>query len=153
MDEVFVFTGTLDCFTRKQAQNLVVALGGQFQQNVTKESTCLVAGKQLLILFSSEESVKRKQAEKKHLKILSEEEFLTMCIDQLVKYRNLKTESGEKMTNETFIKQVEKALKNSNLADEERKELEKMLKKLLKNNTPEEVSGLLLEMITPSKKR
>ncbi|EKJ5046459.1 hypothetical protein ENFAE_25400 [Enterococcus faecalis] len=57
------------------------------------------------------------------------------------------------MTNETFIKQVEKALENSNLADKERKELEKLLKKLLKNNTPEEVSGLLLEMITPSKKR
>lgn len=57
------------------------------------------------------------------------------------------------MTNETFIKQVEKALENSNIADKERKELEKLLKNLLKNNTPEEVSGLLLEMITPSKKR
>ncbi|HGW6211008.1 TPA: hypothetical protein ACOW76_000703 [Enterococcus faecalis] len=57
------------------------------------------------------------------------------------------------MTNELFIKQIEKALENSNLADKERKELEKLLKKLLKNNTPEEVSGLLLEMITPSKKR
>lgn len=57
------------------------------------------------------------------------------------------------MTNDTFIKQVEKALENSNLADKERKELEKLLKKLLKNNTPEEVSGLLLEMITPSKKQ
>lgn len=57
------------------------------------------------------------------------------------------------MTNDTFIKQVEKALENSNLADKERKELEKLLKKLLKNNTPEEVSGLLLEMITPSKQQ
>lgn len=96
MNEVFVFTGTLDCFTRKQAQNLVEALGGQFQQSVTKESTCLVTGKQSLTLFHSEESVKRKQAEKKHLKILSEEEFLERCIDQLVKYRNLKTESRQK---------------------------------------------------------
>lgn len=93
MNEVFVFTGTLDCFTRKQAQILVVALGGQFQQTVTKESTCLVTGKQSLTLFSSEESVKRKQAIKRQIKIISEEEFLTMCIDQLVKYRNLKTES------------------------------------------------------------
>ena len=57
------------------------------------------------------------------------------------------------MTNETFIKQVEKALENSNLADKERKELEELLKNLLKKNTPEEVSELLLEMITPSKKR
>ncbi|HAP3019599.1 TPA: BRCT domain-containing protein [Enterococcus faecalis] len=93
MNEVFVFTGTLDCFTRKQAQNLVLALGGQIQQTVTKESTCLVTGKQALTLFSSEESVKRKQAIKRQIKIISEEEFLTVCIDQLVKYRNLKTES------------------------------------------------------------
>lgn len=65
MNEVFVFTGTLDCFTRKQAQNLVMALGGQFQQTVTTESTCLVAGKQALTLFGSEESAKRKQAIKR----------------------------------------------------------------------------------------
>lgn len=90
MDEVFVFTGTLDCFTREQAQNLVVALGGRFQQTVTKESTCLIVGKQALTLFGSDESVKRKQAVKKQLKILSEDEFLTLCIDQLVKYQTLK---------------------------------------------------------------
>ncbi|MCU7701575.1 hypothetical protein ODV97_19645 [Enterococcus gallinarum] len=48
----FVFAGTLDCFTRKQAQNLVMALGGQVQQTVTKESTCLVTGKQSLTLFT-----------------------------------------------------------------------------------------------------
>ncbi|MFB5292285.1 BRCT domain-containing protein [Enterococcus faecalis] len=93
MNEVFVFTGTLDCFTRKQAQNLAEALGGQSQQTVTKESTCLVTGKQSLILFCSEESAKRKQAKIKRLKILSEEEFIELCIDQLVKYRNIKTES------------------------------------------------------------
>ncbi|MGM0020267.1 hypothetical protein IGK80_001146 [Enterococcus sp. DIV0609] len=90
MDEVFVFTGTLDCFTREQAQNLVVALGGRFQQTVTKESTCLIVGKQALTLFGSDESVKRKQAVKKQLKILSEDEFLTLCINQLVKYQTLK---------------------------------------------------------------
>lgn len=45
MNEVFVFTGTLDCFTRQQAQNLVKALGGRFQHTITKETTCLVAGK------------------------------------------------------------------------------------------------------------
>lgn len=43
MNEVFVFTGTLDCFTRKQAQHLVIALGGRVQHSVTKETTYLVA--------------------------------------------------------------------------------------------------------------
>ena len=33
MNEVFVFTGTLDCFTRKQAQQLVLALGSNFLLN------------------------------------------------------------------------------------------------------------------------
>lgn len=51
------------------------------------------------------------------------------------------------MTNEVFIKQVQDALTNSHLADNEHKELEKFIKKLLENNTPEEVSKLLLKMI------
>lgn len=65
MNEVFVFTETLDCFTSKQE----------------------------FTLFDSDESSKRKQAVKKQLKIISEEEFLVICINQLVKYRNLETES------------------------------------------------------------
>ncbi|WP_368265022.1 BRCT domain-containing protein [Enterococcus innesii] len=51
MNEVFVFTGTLDCFTRKQAQQLVFALGSRVQQSVTKETTYLVVGKQPVMLF------------------------------------------------------------------------------------------------------
>ncbi|CAI3307176.1 BRCT domain-containing protein [Enterococcus cecorum] len=31
MNEVFMFTGTLDCFTRKQAQQLVLALSSCVQ--------------------------------------------------------------------------------------------------------------------------
>ena len=83
MHEVFVFTGTLDCFTRKQAQHLVIALGGRVQQSVTKETTYLVAGKQPVTLFDSGESLKRKQALEKHVKIISEETFLRLSIEQL----------------------------------------------------------------------
>ena len=67
MNEVFVFTGTLDCFTRQQAKNLVKALGGIFQHTVTKETTCLVVGKQPVTLFGSGESLKRKQALEKNV--------------------------------------------------------------------------------------
>ncbi|OTN92722.1 BRCT domain-containing protein [Enterococcus faecium] len=98
MNEVFVFTGTLDCFTRKQAQQLVVALDGRFQQSVTKETTCLVAGKQPVTLFDSGESLKRKQALKQHVKILSEEAFLRLCIEQLTKYQKIETEREETHT-------------------------------------------------------
>ena len=94
MNEVFVFTGTLDCFTRQQAQNLVNALGARFQYAITKETTYLVAGKQSVTLFDSGESLKRKQALEKQVKIISEEAFLRLCIEQLTKYQ--KIEVGRK---------------------------------------------------------
>ncbi|EKK5254043.1 BRCT domain-containing protein [Enterococcus faecium] len=92
MNEVLVFTGTLDCFTRQQAQNLVKALGGRFQHTITKETTCLVAGKQPITLFDPGESLKRKQAVERQVKIISEEVFLGLCIEQLSKYRRIKAE-------------------------------------------------------------
>lgn len=92
MNEVFVFTGTLDCFTRKQAQQLVLALGSRVQQSVTKETTYLVAGKQPVTLFDFGESLKRKQALKKQVKIISEETFLRLCIEQLSKYQKIESE-------------------------------------------------------------
>ncbi|EGP5495131.1 BRCT domain-containing protein [Enterococcus faecium] len=92
MNEVFVFTGTLDCFTRKQAQHLVIALGGRVQHSVTKETTYLVAGKQPVTLFHSGESLKRKQALEKRVKIISEEAFLRLCIEQLTKYQKIEAE-------------------------------------------------------------
>ncbi|EGO9445254.1 BRCT domain-containing protein [Enterococcus faecalis] len=95
MNEVFVFTGTLDCFTRKQAQHLVIALGGRVQHSVTKETTYLVAGKQPITLFDPGESLKRKQAVERQVKIISEEVFLGLCIEQLSKYRRIKAERKE----------------------------------------------------------
>ncbi|NBA57129.1 BRCT domain-containing protein [Enterococcus hirae] len=92
MNEVFVFTGTLDCFTRKQAQQLVIVLGGRVQQLVTKETTYLVAGKQPVTLFNSGESLKRKQALEKQVEIISEEMFLRLCIEQLTKYQKIESE-------------------------------------------------------------
>lgn len=92
MNEVFVFTGTLDCFTRQQAQNLVKALGGRFQHTVTKETTCLVVGKQPATLFGSGESLKRKQALEKQVRIISKKTFLCLCIEQLTKYQKIEAE-------------------------------------------------------------
>ncbi|MDN3139708.1 hypothetical protein P0E58_14570 [Enterococcus faecalis] len=56
------------------------------------------------------------------------------------------------MTNEIFIKQVQKVLADSDLTAIECKEVEKLITKLLEKNTLEEVSKLLLEMIEPTKK-
>lgn len=92
-----VFTGTLDCFTRKQAQHLVIALGGRVQQSVTKETTYLVAGKQPVTLFDPGESLKRKQALEKHVKIISEETFLRLCIEQLAKYQKNEAEGKNEL--------------------------------------------------------
>ncbi|EHA3993613.1 hypothetical protein [Enterococcus hirae] len=56
------------------------------------------------------------------------------------------------MTNEIFINQVQTVLENSDLTVNEREEIEKLITKLLENNTPEEVLKLLLEMVSPIKK-
>ena len=51
------------------------------------------------------------------------------------------------MTNKTFLAHINDALAQSELSQIERKQLEDLLKSLLKNHMPEERSQLLLEMI------
>ncbi|NBA57128.1 hypothetical protein [Enterococcus hirae] len=56
------------------------------------------------------------------------------------------------MTNETFLSHINNALTQSELSRTERKQLEDILKSLLENHTPEELSQVLLEMIGPMHK-
>lgn len=56
------------------------------------------------------------------------------------------------MTNKTFLAHINDALTQSGLSQIERKQLEDLLKSLLKNHTPEELAQLLLEMIEPMHK-
>ena len=53
------------------------------------------------------------------------------------------------MTNETFLAHINDALGQSELSQTECKQLAALLKSLLKNHTPEELSQVLLEMIGP----
>lgn len=88
-NETVVFTGTLASMTRKQAQDLVRSLGGQVQLSVSKKTTLLVIGRSNVDLFEHDpRSLKLKNAEdlqKKGvpLKKLSEEDFITLAINQL----------------------------------------------------------------------
>ena len=52
--EKIVFTGKLDTLSRKQAQALVTALGGNPQVAVTKDTTILVVGKANTNLFQED---------------------------------------------------------------------------------------------------
>ena len=49
--EKIVFTGKLDTLSRKQAQDLVTALGGKPQAAVTKDTTILVVERRTPISF------------------------------------------------------------------------------------------------------
>ncbi|EMF0380387.1 hypothetical protein G9L34_002893 [Enterococcus hirae] len=53
------------------------------------------------------------------------------------------------MTNETFLAHINDALAQSELSQIERKQLEDLLKSLLENHTPQDLSQVLLEMIDP----
>jgi DNA ligase (NAD+) len=77
----FVFTGTLEAFDRKTAQNRVRALGGDAPDGVTKALTYLVVGS-----GRSKPSAKLKRAEKlssegAEVEIISEEAFLAMLAE------------------------------------------------------------------------
>ena len=77
----FVFTGTLTAFDRKSAQKRVLALGGEAPDGVTKTLSYLVVGAE------ERKSSKIVKAEKliaagATLKIISEQDFLTMIGDQ-----------------------------------------------------------------------
>ena len=80
--EKIVFTGKLDTLSRKQAQNLVSALGGKPQAAVTKDTTILVVGKANTNLFQEDprslkmQKVEALQQEGRPICVLSEKTFL-----------------------------------------------------------------------------
>ena len=80
--EKIVFTGKLDTLSRKQAQNLVSALGGKPQAAVTKDTTNLVVGKATTNLFQEDprslkmQKVEALQQEGRPICVLSEKTFL-----------------------------------------------------------------------------
>ena len=80
--EKIVFTGKLDTLSRKQAQDLVSALGGKPQEAVTKDTTILVIGKATISLFQEDsrslkmQKVEALQQEGRPICVLSEKTFL-----------------------------------------------------------------------------
>ena len=81
-----VFTGKLDTLSRKQAQDLVFALGGIPQTAVTKDTTILVLGKSNTNLFQEDpRSLKLQKVENLQQKgysifVLSEIAFLEKAL-------------------------------------------------------------------------
>lgn len=71
--KTFVLTGSLETLTRSRAKELIQKLGGRMSSSVSSKTDYLVAG--------SGAGNKLKAAQQLSIKILSEEEFLTM-IDQ-----------------------------------------------------------------------
>ncbi|OTO02272.1 BRCT domain-containing protein [Enterococcus sp. 5B3_DIV0040] len=90
-----VFTGTLSTMTRKQAQALVVALGGESQTSVTKQTTHLVIGASRPTLFDESHSFKYQMVEKmkndgQTIQCIDERAFLEGAITELQRrVRNL----------------------------------------------------------------
>jgi DNA ligase (NAD+) len=63
----FVFTGTLEEFSREEAERLVQSLGGRASSTVSKKTSYVVAG--------AEAGSKLARAEKLGVKVISEKEF------------------------------------------------------------------------------
>ena len=84
--EKIVFTGKLDTLSRKQAQDLVSALGGKPQAAVTKDTTILVIGKATISLFQEDsrslkmQKVEALQEEGRSIRVLSEKAFLEQAL-------------------------------------------------------------------------
>lgn len=84
--EKIVFTGKLDTLSRKQAQDLVSALGGKPQAAVTKDTTILVVGKANTNLFQEDprslkmQKVEALQQEGRSVCVLSEQAFLEKAL-------------------------------------------------------------------------
>ncbi|MBQ7560530.1 MAG: NAD-dependent DNA ligase LigA [Synergistaceae bacterium] len=71
--KIFVFTGSLDSMTREQAAERVKNLGGRVSESVSKKTSYLVAG--------DKTGSKLEKANKLGVKILSEQEFISMISD------------------------------------------------------------------------
>lgn len=68
---VFVFTGTLDSFSREKAKEIVESLGGEVSENISKKVNYLIVGK--------DPGSKLQKAQKiPSIKILTEKDFLQM---------------------------------------------------------------------------
>ena len=84
--EKIVFTGKLDTLSRKQAQDLVSALGGKPQAAVTKNTTILVVGKSNTNLFQEDprslkmQKVEALQQEGRSVCVLPEQAFLEKAL-------------------------------------------------------------------------
>ena len=70
IEKIFVFTGALQNFSRKEAEDMVERYGGKVSSSVSKKTDYLVAG------FSG--GAKLEKAGKLGVNIISEDEFLTM---------------------------------------------------------------------------
>ncbi len=69
-DKTFVLTGTLSKFTRDEASEKIIALGGKVTSSVSKNTDFVLAGESA--------GSKLDKAKKLNVKILSEEEFLNL---------------------------------------------------------------------------
>ena len=69
-DQKFLFTGSLELFTRNEAKQMVLENGGQIAQSVSKSLDYLVVG--------AKPGSKLKKAQDLEIPVLSEEQFLSM---------------------------------------------------------------------------
>ena len=76
-DQVVVFTGKLSSVGRKEAQALVIRLGGSAAEEVTAKTTMLVVGAEGFP--GAEKSQKQRKAEDLGVRIISENEFCRMA--------------------------------------------------------------------------
>ena len=76
-DEVVVFTGKLSSLGRKEAQALVIRLGGSYADEVTAKTTLVVVGAEGTA--GSEKSEKLRKAEDLGLRIINENDFCRMA--------------------------------------------------------------------------
>ena len=75
-NKVFVLTGTLSRFTRQEAEQKIVKLGGQYSSSVSRNTSYLVAG--------ADPGSKLQKANSLNVTVLSEDEFLDMIGDPRV---------------------------------------------------------------------
>ena len=75
IDEVVVFTGKLSMLGRKEAQALVIRLGGSASDEVTARTTMVVVGAE----STTERSQKVRKAEELNIRLISENDFCRMA--------------------------------------------------------------------------